>query len=426
MSNNESSSINIDELEGWQFENLIHQLVVEMGFEAEETKRGPDGGIDILAYNEQPLLQGKYIIQCKRYSNPINVEIIRDLYGVVHSNNANKGILITNSTFTDTAVEFSRDKQIELIDGARLLNLLNQYKIPGFSEEQVEIPIGVLTSYDHLIKPMKKTLEKIRDIRDGTVYLDKETILDSRYEKFLENHYWKLWEYNDSLIAQYDRSIQLLNSNTPQELEEIKHYSKLMVNAVEAVTENYIEIVKINPPQKYIRLHHGIIEVFNNIFTPWENYISKFDDMIKNPPKEDSEIDLIVDFRDIVYSLMKFKSLYESLIYGSESSQTSGYDALDTTLDVMDTATSIASGCFIVTAVYGTPLANELNPFRYYRDDVLNENKIGRSFVKFYYKWSPCLANIIARSNSMKKMLRKTIIEPILRHLISKGFEKKS
>ena len=422
MSNNKSPAVDIDSLEGWQFENLIFQLVVEMGFEAEERKRGPDGGIDILAFNEQPLLKGKYVIQCKRYSNPVSVDIIRDLYGVVHSKNANKGILITNSTFTEAAEEFSRDKQIELIDGPKLLHLLSQYNIPGFSEEQVEIPLGVLTSNDYLIKPMKKTLVKIKDIREGTVYLDKETISESRFVTLMENHYWKLWDYNDSLIAQYDRSIQLLNSNTPEELEDIEHYSNLMVNAVEVITENYIEIMKINPPNKYIKLHQGILEVFNNIFTPWEDFIRKFEQMIENPPQDDLEVDLIADFRGIVYSLTKFKSLYESLVYGSSSTDKRSNDTLDASLDVLDAATSVISGCFIVTAVYGSPLAEEIDHFRDYRDKVMLTNKIGTILVKIYYIVSPQLAKIIARSSSMKKILREVVFEPILKHLIYKGF----
>jgi restriction system protein len=139
-------------LKGWEFENLIDKLVRAMGFHTEDRKRGPDGGIDILALKDEPLLQGKYVIQCKRHSNPVGVEVIRDLYGVVHSTNANKGILITNSTFTDAAIEFSIDKQLELIDGAKLHSLLDEYELLESSIEVKEIPISVLTTYDHFAR----------------------------------------------------------------------------------------------------------------------------------------------------------------------------------------------------------------------------------------------------------------------------------
>ena len=55
---------NIDFLSGIEFEHLCEKLIQKMGFETEITKASGDGGIDIIAYNHQPLLSGKYIIQC--------------------------------------------------------------------------------------------------------------------------------------------------------------------------------------------------------------------------------------------------------------------------------------------------------------------------------------------------------------------------
>ena len=90
-----------------------------------------DGGIDIIAYNKQPVIGGKYIIQCKRYNGSVGEPIIRDLYGVVCSERANKGILITTGTFTQSAKNFALDKQIELIDGHDFEQLLLSNDIDG-------------------------------------------------------------------------------------------------------------------------------------------------------------------------------------------------------------------------------------------------------------------------------------------------------
>ena len=38
-----------------------------MGFYVETTKASGDGGIDLIVYNNQSILSGKYIIQCKWY-----------------------------------------------------------------------------------------------------------------------------------------------------------------------------------------------------------------------------------------------------------------------------------------------------------------------------------------------------------------------
>ena len=89
----------INSLSGIEFENICKNLIENMGFSVETTKASGDGGIDLIAYNHEPVLSGKYIIQCKRYSGSVGEPIIRDLYGVITSERANKGILMTTGYF---------------------------------------------------------------------------------------------------------------------------------------------------------------------------------------------------------------------------------------------------------------------------------------------------------------------------------------
>lgn len=106
-----------------------------------------DGGIDLIAYNSQPLLSGKYIIQCKRYAGSVGKPIIRDLYGVVTAERVNKGILMTTGHFSKSAIMFANDKPLELIDGNALKNLFSQY---GLNDVAPSIAAGALdkTSFD--------------------------------------------------------------------------------------------------------------------------------------------------------------------------------------------------------------------------------------------------------------------------------------
>lgn len=118
---------NINSLSGVEFERVCKRLLENMGFAVELTKTTGDGGIDLIAYNSQPLLSGKYIIQCKRYTGSVGEPIIRDLYGVVTAERANKGILMTSGLFTKQARLFAEEKPIELIDGVKLRELLKDY-----------------------------------------------------------------------------------------------------------------------------------------------------------------------------------------------------------------------------------------------------------------------------------------------------------
>jgi len=105
---------------GLTFEHKCMQVIQSMGFSAHSTKPVADGGIDIVALSNQPLTRGKYIIQCKNWKKPVGEPIVRDLYGVVASDNAVKGILISSSGFTSSATNFAKDKRLELIDGDQL------------------------------------------------------------------------------------------------------------------------------------------------------------------------------------------------------------------------------------------------------------------------------------------------------------------
>lgn len=54
--------------------------------------------------------------------------------------------------------------------------------------------------------------------------------------------------------------------------------------------------------------------------------------------------------------------------------------------------------CFIATAAYGTPMAEEINVLRDFRDEYLLSNAAGTAFVDAYYTVSPAIADVVAQS----------------------------
>jgi len=115
-------------MSGAEFELFCQELLSSAGFEVEITQQSGDGGVDLIAYSHQPFFAGKYIIQCKRYAGSVGEPIIRDLYGVVMAERANKGILITTGHFTNSAKQFAVNKNLELIDGNQLFALVSKYR----------------------------------------------------------------------------------------------------------------------------------------------------------------------------------------------------------------------------------------------------------------------------------------------------------
>lgn len=116
----------------WQdFENLIREIFEKEfsknGGEVKVTQSSRDGGVDAIAFDPDPILGGKVIIQAKRYTNVVGVSAVRDLYGTLINEGANKGILITTSDYGPDAFNFSKDKPITLLNGNNLLHLMNKY-----------------------------------------------------------------------------------------------------------------------------------------------------------------------------------------------------------------------------------------------------------------------------------------------------------
>ena len=116
--------IDFSTMDGYQFEDYISNLFRRLGFEVEATSYSNDGGVDLVATYKQPVFSGKYIIQCKNWNGPVGQPEVRDLYGVVMDQRANKGILITPSDYTQQAYDFANGKNIELINGPILRGLL--------------------------------------------------------------------------------------------------------------------------------------------------------------------------------------------------------------------------------------------------------------------------------------------------------------
>ncbi|MCA1060143.1 restriction endonuclease [Rossellomorea aquimaris] len=116
----------------WQdFEHLIRELFEKefkhSGGEVKVTQASKDGGVDAVAFDPDPIRGGKVVIQAKRYTNVVGVSAVRDLYGTLLNEGANKGVLVSTADYGPDAYEFAKGKPITLLSGNNLLHLLEKH-----------------------------------------------------------------------------------------------------------------------------------------------------------------------------------------------------------------------------------------------------------------------------------------------------------
>ncbi len=116
-----------DALDGmsWQsFEMLVGEGFRLQGYQVTETGGGgADGGLDLV------LTKGgeKFLVQCKQWrAMKVGVEIVRELYGVMAARGATGGFVVTSGRFTNDAKLFTQGRNLQLVDGPRLLAMLQQ------------------------------------------------------------------------------------------------------------------------------------------------------------------------------------------------------------------------------------------------------------------------------------------------------------
>jgi restriction system protein len=116
----------LQQLEWRRFEVVCTEFLNTLGFQAKETKTGADGGVDIVLHrtgDSRPMA----IAQCKAWrTRPVGVKPVRELYGVMAAEKVEHGIFLTTSAYTQEASEFAAGKNLELVDGAKLMAFIGQ------------------------------------------------------------------------------------------------------------------------------------------------------------------------------------------------------------------------------------------------------------------------------------------------------------
>lgn len=115
-----------DKLTGEDFEKALHRLLESQGFKKiEYTPKTADFGIDILAIKDET----KYGIQVKRSINAVGISAVQETIGGVLYYECDKGLIVTNSIYSQSALELARKAGILLVQRDDLKKWISKLKL---------------------------------------------------------------------------------------------------------------------------------------------------------------------------------------------------------------------------------------------------------------------------------------------------------
>jgi hypothetical protein len=117
----------LHELSAAEFEGVVARYFKSLGYVVRKVGQSGDHGVDLAVYTPG---NGKWIVQCKRYKRrAVGEGALRDLYGAMMHEHANRGFIFTTSTFSVYALDWAQEKEIELVDGEELVARLHQQRV---------------------------------------------------------------------------------------------------------------------------------------------------------------------------------------------------------------------------------------------------------------------------------------------------------
>jgi restriction system protein len=126
-----NAGLNLATMDWEHFEHLIRQLFekkfAQGDAEVHVTRARSDGEVDAIVLDPDAIHGGKIVIQAKRYTNTVGLSAVRDLYGTVIKEGANRGILVSTADYGPDSYEFVKGKPITLLNGSDLLHLLEKH-----------------------------------------------------------------------------------------------------------------------------------------------------------------------------------------------------------------------------------------------------------------------------------------------------------
>lgn len=111
-----------EELSGYQFEKYMKELFENLGYTVMQTSLSGDQGADLIMLKNDE----KIAVQIKKYSGKVTNKAIQEIVAAKNHYNTDKAMVVTSSSFTNSAIQLAISNKVDLWDGSKLKNLISE------------------------------------------------------------------------------------------------------------------------------------------------------------------------------------------------------------------------------------------------------------------------------------------------------------
>ena len=204
-----------------EFEALVEQYYEALGYEVTRTPVTNDYGADLVVSTPA----GNFAIQCKRQSSNVGIKAVQEVYASLRKYNATFGIVITSSSYTNSAIELAKMCGVKLINGNELWEMILAVKNNEFA---IKNKIDFFNDFKELVDYRNNCVRKSAELDDKFAdIVDVATKVNITSKKNLELHQSILESYDD--ITRISNDMKHLINNIPNADSKFNTFKKFNV-----------------------------------------------------------------------------------------------------------------------------------------------------------------------------------------------------
>lgn len=210
-------------LSGYEFEKEIAKLYKKLGYGVTVTPQSGDGGVDIILEKD-----GKRIaVQCKHHAKPVGPAPVRELLGVVASQDFDCGIFISLNGYTKNAISEANLSKVQI-------SLLSLYDILALLKNQSSTYDSIGINDDSYVEEDKKKSGIIAVPTNIPIYENLKNEINIK-----DNDYLLQYEENFDKILEYIKNHEPFDYGSSTTPEEDKENAELFKHSSDYLPEKY-------------------------------------------------------------------------------------------------------------------------------------------------------------------------------------------